>query len=300
MMQTDLHDRPPPDDHDPKAQRRIIVSHVRVNVTQKDGNKTLSIPSTMHKIMNSLRDVDNKVTFEDIQRKPFSLATFPSDKATFDNSFGTVIKEGRSTQVILGFTIKSSSTLGSLKQAIMPVLQRLGTYMRPHLSTTWERLDTITIGHLHLVHPTFADTNDLKTKMTQQLQDTVTCIQDDPEYHDNVSAEFKHDGNFIPPEIMFYPGRAQGKLGTTEVTSDVIDMYIARSSAHVIKYLLEASTENLHRPLDVNPRDFKYHQPDIYAKLLSTQNDYVAKHRNIGLVAIPIDAIHHQKVKDIE
>jgi hypothetical protein len=147
MMQTDLHDHPPPDDHDPQAQRRIIVSHVRVNVTQKDGNKTLSIPSTMHKIMNSLRDVDNKVTFEDIQRKPFSLATFPSDKATFDNSFGTVIKEGRSTQVILGFTIKSCSTLGSLKQAIMPVLQRLGTYMRPHLSTTWERLDTITIGH---------------------------------------------------------------------------------------------------------------------------------------------------------
>jgi hypothetical protein len=162
MMQTDLHDRPPPDNHDPQAQCRIIVSHVRVNVTQKDGNKTLSIPSTMHKIMNSLRDVDNKVTFEDIQRKPFSLATFPFNKATFDNSFGTVIKEGRSTEVILGFTIKSSSTLGSLKQAIMPVLQRLGTYMCPHLSTTWERIDTLTIGHLHLVHPTFADTDDLK------------------------------------------------------------------------------------------------------------------------------------------
>jgi hypothetical protein len=189
MMQTDLHDCRPPDDHDPQAQRRIIVSHVRVNVTQKDGNKTLLIPSTMHKIMNSLRDVDNKVTFEDIQRKPL---------ATFDNSFGTVIKEGRSTQVILG-TIKSSSTLGSLKQAIMPVFQCLGTYMRPHLSTIWEPLDTITIGHLHLVHPTFADTDDLKTKMTQQLQDTVARIQDDPEYHDNVSAEFEHDGSFIPP-----------------------------------------------------------------------------------------------------
>jgi hypothetical protein len=164
MIQTDLHDRPPSVDHDPQPQRRIIVSHVRVNVTKKDGNKNLSIPSTMHKIMNPLRDVDNKVTFEDIQRKLFSLATFPSEKETFDNSFGTVIKEGRSTQVILGFTIKSSSTLGSLKQAIMPVLQRLGAYMRPHLSTTWECLDTITIGHLHLVHPTFADTDDLKKK----------------------------------------------------------------------------------------------------------------------------------------
>jgi hypothetical protein len=173
--------------------------------------------------------------------------------------------------------------------------------MRPHLSTTWERLDTITISHLHLVHPTFADTDDLKTKMTQQLQETVARIQDNPEYHDNVSAEFEHDGNFIPPEIMFSPGHAQGKLGTTEVASDVMDVYIARSSAHgAIKYLLEASTKNLHRPLNVVPRDFKYHQPDIYTKLLSTQIDYLAKHCNIGLVAIPIDAMHHQKVKDID
>jgi hypothetical protein len=143
-----------------------------MNVTQKDGVHTLSIPSTLHKILNSLPDVDNKAIFEDIQRKPFSLETFPSDKATFDAAFGTVIKDGQSTQVILGFTIKSCNTLGSLKHAIMPVLQRYGTFLRPHLSNTWERLDTITIGHLHLVHPTFADANDLKQKMTTLHRNT--------------------------------------------------------------------------------------------------------------------------------
>jgi hypothetical protein len=91
-----------------------------MNVTQKEGVKTLSIPSTLHKILNSLSDVDNKVTFEDIQPKPFSLKTFPSDKAQFNQAFGTVIKDGRSTQVILGFTIKSSNTLGALNKLFCP------------------------------------------------------------------------------------------------------------------------------------------------------------------------------------
>jgi hypothetical protein len=251
MTLTNLHSHPPPDDPDPQAKGRIIVSHVRMNITQKEGVKTLSIPSTLHKILNSIRDVDNKVTFEDIQRKSFSLETFPSDKAKLDQAFGTVIKDGRSTQVILGFTIKSSNTLVALKQPILPVLQRCSTFLRPHLSNMWERLDTITIGHLHLVHPTIADAKVLKQKIKIQLQETVDRIHTTPEYHDTVHTEIEHDDHFISPELMFSPGRALGHLDNHEAASDVMDVYLER-------------------------------------------------HRNIGLVAITTDAMHHQKVKDID
>jgi hypothetical protein len=79
-----------------------------------------------------------------------------------------------------------------------------------------------------------------------------------------------------------------------------MDVYIARASAPASKYLLEASTANSTRPLGLVPRDFKYNQPDIYAKLLSTQNDYLEKHRNIGLAAISTDAMLHQKVTDLD
>jgi hypothetical protein len=200
----------------------------------------------------------------------------------------------------LGFTIKSSNTLGALKQAILPVLQRCSTFLCPHLSNTWKRLDTITIGHLHLVHPTFADAEVLKKKIKIQLQETVDRIHTTPEYRDTVHTEIEHDGHFISPEVMFSPGRALGHLDNHEVASDVMDVYVARSSAKAIKYLLEKSSKNDNRHLDLVPRDFKYNQPDIYAKLLSTQHDYLERHRNIGLVAITTDAMHHQKVKDID
>jgi hypothetical protein len=136
--------------------------------------------------------------------------------------------------------------------------------------------------------------------MKIQLQETVDRIYTTPEYRDNVYTKFEHDGTFMSPEVMFSPDRALDQLDNQEVASAVMDVYIARSSATAIKYLLEESSENENRHLDLVPRDFKYNQPDIYAKLLSTQNDYLEQHRNIGLVTITTDAMHHQKVKDVE
>jgi hypothetical protein len=271
-----------------------------MTITQKEGYQTLAVPATLHKILNSIRDFDNKAVFADVTRQPFTLQTFPADKAQFDISWGTIIKEGRTTQVIVGFTVKSLNTFGKIKQAIMPVLQRCNTFLRPHLSTTWEQLDTITIGHLHLVHPTFADADNLTCKMIHQLKETVDRILGTNEYHDNLHPFLDHDGNFAPPEVMFYPGRALGKMGHEAVSSNVVELYVAREFASALNFLLEASTENSHRPLAVVPREFKYRQPDIYAKLLSAQNDHLETHRNIGLVAIPNDAMHLQKVKDVD
>jgi hypothetical protein len=300
MTQPGFKDRPPPDDHDPQAQARLVISHIRMTITQKEGVQTLAVPATLHKILNSIRDFDNKAVFADVTNQPFTLETFPADKAKFDNSFGTVIKDGRTTQVIVGFTVKSINTFGKIKQAILPILQRNNTFLRPHLSTTWAHLDTITIGHLHLVHPTFADAAELTRKMTHQIQETVARIQGTEEYHDNLQPFLDHEGNFETPEVMFYPGRALGKMGSDAVSSDVIEIYVAREYATALNYLLEASTDNRHRPLAVIPREFKYRQPELYAKLLSAQNDYLETHRNIGLVAIPNDAMYFQKVKDVE
>jgi hypothetical protein len=291
MTQPPFKDPPPPHDSDPHAHAHLVVSHVRMAITQKEGVQTLAVPATMHTIITSIRAVDNKTVFTNIKKQPFTLETFPSDKANFDTAFGTVIKDRRSTKVILGLTIASEITCGKLKQA---------TFMRPHLSTTWTRLDAINIGHLHLLHPTFADVDDLRNKMHAQLLDTANRIRDDPEYHEHLSDHLDHDGTFLVPEIMYYPGRALGKLGSENVASDAVDIYVARESAPVVNFFLEASTKNKTRPLAVVPRDFKYNQPDIYAKLLSAQNDYLEQHRNIGLVAIPNDAMHLQKVKDID
>jgi hypothetical protein len=172
--------------------------------------------------------------------------------------------------------------------------------MRPHLSTTWTRLDAITIGHLHLLHPSFADADDLRHKMHTQLLDTAYRIRDDQEYQEHLSNHLDHNGSFLVPEIMYYPGRALSKLSTENDASDVVDIYVVRTSAPAVNVLLEASTNNKTRPLAVVPRGFKYNQPDIYAQFLSAQNDYLEHHRNIGLVTISDDAIHKQKVKDID
>jgi hypothetical protein len=296
----DSSQRPPPGATDITASVKHNVSHVRMNITKKEEVQTLAIPAIVHKILNAIRDLDTKAVFEDIGGKPISLETFPSDRAQFDTSFGTVIKDGRSTQIILSFTVKSVQSFGTIKHSSMPILQRCNTFLCPHLSTSWERIDTITIGHLHLAHPTFADSNELALKMQIQLQETADRIQDNPDFSERASAVLKLDGTLNTTKIMFYPGRAQGKLNNEKVSSDVVEVYVARENTAAINYILEASSENSTRHLELVPRDFKYNHPDIYAKFLSAQNGYLETHRNIALVTLPTNAMRHQKVTDID
>jgi hypothetical protein len=84
--------------------------------------------------------------------------------------------------------------------------------------------------------------------MQLQLQETIERIQDNPDFAERAAAVLKLDGTLNKTEIMFYPGRAQGKLDNEKVASDVVEVYVARENAAAINYILEASSENPTRP----------------------------------------------------
>jgi hypothetical protein len=111
--------RKPSDDDPMDGSVAIRTSHVRLSIAQKATMKTMPIPSIMHKIMNKIRDIDNKATFHDILGKTVSMEQFPVDKDVFDAAFGTIVPEGRNAQVILGLTIHSKLTFGSIKATLM-------------------------------------------------------------------------------------------------------------------------------------------------------------------------------------
>jgi hypothetical protein len=86
---------------------------------------------------------------------------------------------------------------------------------------------------------------------------------------------------------MLYKGGAQGKLG------DVIEVYVARNNAQLTKYLFETSSNLTIRCLEIIPPDFKFTHPTIYGQILNKQNVYLAKHRNIAIVAMPTYMMYH-------
>jgi hypothetical protein len=104
----------------------VHISHVRLSIAQKAGTKTVPIPSILHEIMNKIRDIDCTAIFHDILNKPVSLESFPVDKTAFDAAFGTIVPEGRNSQVIVGFTIHSTKTFGTIKNSIMCTMLLLG------------------------------------------------------------------------------------------------------------------------------------------------------------------------------
>jgi hypothetical protein len=266
----------------------IHTTHVRFAIAQKDASNTVPIPSIMHKIMNKLRDHDNKATFNDIENKIISMEAFPVDKDKFDKAFGTIIPKGRNPQVLVGLTINSALLFGAIKTALLPVLRNQRVYMRPHLSTSWKSLDAIPIAHLHEIHPTFADFTQVKANLIAMLEKAIEKVKNDDEFH-------KIIGDNAPdiPEIMLYTGRVQGKLGDQEINSEVIEVYVARENAQLTKFLFEASSSLSARNLEIVPREFKFNHPTIYGQILNKQNAYLSKHRNIAIVAIPVHAMYH-------
>jgi hypothetical protein len=160
----------------------VHTSHVRLSIAQKATTKTVRIPSIMHKIMNKICDAECTAIFHDILGQPVSLESFPVEKTAFDSAFGIIVPEGRNLQVIVGFTIFSKMTFGSIKNATMPALRHMNTFMRPHHNTLWTSLDAIPIAPLHEIHPSFADTSKVKTDLIELLQLCISKVSNKEEY----------------------------------------------------------------------------------------------------------------------
>jgi hypothetical protein len=239
--------------------------------------------------MNKIRDIDNNAIFNDIGGNVVSMENFPVDKDVFDKAFGTIVPNDRNPQVILGLTINSTINFSPLKSALLPpILHNMNVFMRPHHSTSWKSLDVIPIAHIQEVHPSFADKTHVKAMLLIMLHQCVSKVVDTDEYKLLL-------GNNSPdvPEIMLYNGRALEKISTADIHSDVIEIYVAREQAPMLKYLFETSTRLTTRPFQLVPRDFKFNHPAIYGKILNKQNNYLENHRNNAVVAIPTHAMEH-------
>jgi hypothetical protein len=270
-------------DGDPMAGSIAVHTfHVRLSIAQKATTKTVPIPSIVHRIMNT-------AIFHDILGQPVSLDSFPVEKTAFDSEFGTIVPKGCNSQVIVGFTILSKMTFGSIKNAIMPALRHMNTFMCPHHSTSWTSLNAIPIAHLHKIHPSFADTSKVKTDLIELLELCISKVSNNKEYKLLL-------GNNQPalPELMLYTGSAQGKLDLQDMTSEVLKIYVFRPYVSLMKYFLfQISATITDRKLQIVPRDFKFNHPAIYGKILNKQNEYLENHRNIAIVAVPLDVMEH-------
>jgi hypothetical protein len=91
MTMTGNTGREPPGDNPNDPSVVIHTTHVRFAIAQKDASNTVPIPSIMHKIMNKIRDHDNKAIFNDIENKIISMEEFPVDKEIFDKAFATIV-----------------------------------------------------------------------------------------------------------------------------------------------------------------------------------------------------------------
>jgi hypothetical protein len=108
----------------------------------------------------------------------------------------------------------------------------MNTFMCPHHSTTWTSLDASPIAHLHEIHPSFADISKVTSDLQELLEQCINQVSDENEYK-----QLLGEKQPALPELMLYTGHAQGKLDTQDMTSEVLEIYVARPYVTLLKYL---------------------------------------------------------------
>jgi hypothetical protein len=152
------------------------VSVLKLSVSPNSG-QAINILTTTHKVLNAMRDFDKTAQFRDTNNKIISLENFPSDKETFDTAFKTSERVGRNPQVMIGFTLQSARTFSHIKKTIFNKLVVLNAYIRPHLMSTWNSIDTVTVAHVHHRSPKFADLTEVRTDITPWIHNQSLLLQ---------------------------------------------------------------------------------------------------------------------------
>jgi hypothetical protein len=131
------------------------------------------------------------------------------------------------------------------------------------------------------------------TDLVEMLTQCIAKVSDENEYKTLLGTTLLGNRQANLPKLMLHTGRAQGRLDTQDMTSDVLEIYVARSYIALMKYIFQISTTLPNRTMQIVPRDFKFNHPAIYGKILNKQNDYLKNHRNIAIVAVPSAAMAH-------
>ena len=136
-------------------------SKARLEILQEPG-KPIDVKKVFFTVMNLVRDNDRSVIFKDTFGNVVNLANFDYPPEQFNQAFGLISHDGRRPKVIIGFEIYSTLTFGKIKTITREHCKKHRAWLQAHLSSTWQMIDVVSIGHLHGKHPRFADIDGLQ------------------------------------------------------------------------------------------------------------------------------------------
>jgi hypothetical protein len=209
------------------------------------------------------------------------IGDFPKEE-DFDHVFQTTATAGRNQKIIVGFEIRATQHFHAIKTSVWSFLQQHHVFMKKH-NGPLSKMDIVTAGWAHMLHPTFRSHDNLRQQIFHSCHPNLDSL---PEYDD------KHYDNKGMPDIFLSSGRLNGNCNGSTIRSNVLLIQVERSQVKTVCLLLETTfcESDL---FEYIPVSLKYDNPELFAKMLSLQNEFLDNHRNVAIAGLNIRAMDH-------
>jgi hypothetical protein len=225
------------------------------------------------------------IVFTDGAAKRIDNDDLPTDKLTFDNSFGvTTNRNSLHCHVI----INSSRTFHQIKVGVWDLLQKYNLYLDKSPGPI-TRKDLVAMGFWLHVHPGFASTRSFHSQLTNNI---AARYEDSP-----VVRELNLPAEFYEPDVYFTATKCKGVYDAQPIQSNVLCQYgspedFDRSTSLITRICSFAETDDNETPMYI-PFALKKSHPEIYGQYLAQQNSFLETHRNIAIVGMHPSAMDY-------
>ena len=141
----------------------------------------------------------------------------------------------RSNSIKLCFEIYSTLTFGKIKTITREHCKKHRAWLQAHLSSTWQMIDVVSIGHLHGKHPRFANIDGLHAQVEAfftQAASSSEAMTKFPLFYDEEKLNL--------PSFYLNKGVVIHTVNNQKLKADVIEIHTARVHSDFLKYLVDS------------------------------------------------------------
>jgi hypothetical protein len=273
---------------DPNATKLSRYS-TRIDFPVKDAKS--NAPFLLQKLLAALTDKFPRILFYTAADEKIDIEDFPKEKSKFDKTFKTTITENRNPKIIVGLEIRSDQPFHSLKTSIWSFLQKHHIFLKKH-NGPLTSMDIVTVGWAHKLHPTFTSHENIRTQIFGAFHSKMSDMTSSEQAQ---LADFQKED---VPDFFLSSGRLNGTYENDSISSNVLLIQAERSTAKLLRTLLEMTFKDTSTILEYIPISLKYDNPSLFGKILSYQNEYLDNHRNVAIAGLCVDAMDHRDVYD--
>lgn len=263
---------------------------LRLEVGVQDESGTVPLAAIFHDLIRKMKSVvepDKPLAVYTATNKVF-LETQDLTSDEFKQAFKVTQSTGKQSKVLLGFKLKTATSLSQLKQRLLrQYLIPHDLFLREHVGGFEEGLQIYSFGFLKNDHPDHPDIPKATLRFEKLLGEAWKKLDKDSrvKWKDAVPAAFHTDRLKVP--ITFSKERVSAEIeGKPKIATTVLMVQTPKKFGPLLRELLDVAILGK-KITNLIPLAFSREDPNGYYHLIAAQERFMEQHRNIPIQDVP-------------